>query len=310
MADGSKRIAIFGGTFNPPHEGHVACVRIALAEFGDVIDRVLVMPSAAAYYKGAADVPALARLEMCKAAFAGMEGVEVSDLDIRRGGTTFTVDTLADVKAAYPEAGRPIFILGTDSYASLPKWKDADVLAREATFLVIPREDARTDGYWGIGEDACTARSAHPGFDTLFARETAPMVSSTELRERLARGESAIERIPEAVLCYIRRLNLYGSAEHMKTDVNVFSGEFLEARRQELLARVGEHRYAHIIGVAETAKSLAKAYGVDEDKAYLAGLLHDWDKAYDDEGIRARADELGLAIREDVYWGSPQTLHG
>ena len=118
MADGSKRIAIFGGTFNPPHEGHVACVRIALAEFGDVIDRVLVMPSAAAYYKGAADVPALARREMCKAAFAGMEGVEVSDLDIRRGGTTFTVDTLADVKAAYPEAGRPIFILGTDSYAS------------------------------------------------------------------------------------------------------------------------------------------------------------------------------------------------
>ena len=324
-AAGDARIAVFGGTFNPPHRGHVACVRIALEEFGHLIDRVLVTPSNAAYYKGAADASAKDRLAMCRVAFAGMDRVEVSDLDIARGGITYTVDTMADVQAAHPEAGSPIFILGSDSYASLPKWKDADVLARRATFLVVPRVGVGPDGYWDGaadgespdgegGETAAVEGLApivpHPGFDTLIARRAAPAVSSTGLRERLARGESEIADVPPAVLCYIRSRNLYGSTEHMTDDPSVFNEAFYEALRRELLPRVGEWRYAHIIGVAETAKALAKVYGVDEDKAYLAGLLHDWDKAYDDDGIRARADELGLTIREDVYWGSPQTLHG
>ena len=308
MAKG-KRIAVFGGTFNPPHEGHVACVRIALEEFGDLIGRVLVMPSASAYYKGEPGVASEDRLGMCRAAFVEMGNVEVSDLDIARGGITYTVDTLADVKAAFPKAGKPIFILGSDSYASLPKWKDADVLAREATFLVVPREGGRPDGYWGEPGEAA-ALSPHPGFDTLFAKEAAPAVSSTELRKSLARGESEVAGLPEAVLCYIRRLNLYGGAEHMTDTTDVFSEDFFNRLRAELLPRVGEFRYAHIMGVAETAKAIAKVYGVDERKAYLAGLLHDWDKAYDDEGIRARADELGLDIAPEVYWGSPQTLHG
>ena len=287
------RIAVFGGTFNPPHAGHIACVRIALAEFGSRIDRVLVVPSNEPYYKEAAFATAEERLEMCRLAFAGMPKVEVSDIDIVRGGFTYTVDTLDDVKARYSPADRPVFILGADSFASLSWWKDSESLLREATFLVIPRGEV-------CGTDA-------EGGDIWVAEEVAPQLSSTGIRERIARGESVSEDVPEAVLWYIRSRNLYGSESHV---IDVFSDEFIEARKAELKPRVGEFRYAHTLGVAQTAKELAKVYGVDGDKAYLAGLLHDWDKAYDDDGIRARADELGIEVPGDVYWGAPQTLHG
>lgn len=290
------RIAIFGGTFNPPHAGHRACLEIALAEFGDRFDRILVMPANAPYYKENATATSAERLEMCRLAFGDLPKVEVSDLDIARGGITYTVDTLADVRAAFPDAGRPVFILGADSFATLPSWKEAERLREEATFLVIPRGEA-------LAIEA-------GGWDVWHAEAVAPAISSTSLRERLTHGESVDGEVAPAVLCYIRGRNLYGSNEHMSEGEDVYSEAFLAARTAELRQRVSAHRFDHSLGVADTARVLAEAYGVNPDKAYLAGLLHDWDKGYDDAGIRARADELGLEIRRDVYDGAPQTLHG
>ncbi|MBR2789639.1 MAG: bis(5'-nucleosyl)-tetraphosphatase (symmetrical) YqeK [Eggerthellaceae bacterium] len=109
---------------------------------------------------------------------------------------------------------------------------------------------------------------------------------------------------------FIRQRKLYGVNTVADDRSDVFSDAFRNARKAELLQRVGEMRYAHSLGVADTARSLAETYGADAEKAYLAGLLHDWDKGFDDAGIRARADELGLTIRPDVYRGAPQTLHG
>lgn len=85
--------------------------------------------------------------------------------------------------------------------------------------------------------------------------------------------------------------------------------EFYEARREELRERVGKKRFSHALGVAETAERLALRFGVDARKARLAGLLHDWDKAYDDEGIRARVRELGLEIDPFVAEHMPRVLH-
>ena len=84
---------------------------------------------------------------------------------------------------------------------------------------------------------------------------------------------------------------------------------FVEARRAELAERVGPRRYQHSLGVADTARELARTYGVDGEAAYLAGLLHDWDKGYDDPGILARADELGLDLPEELR-AMPRVLHG
>ena len=87
------------------------------------------------------------------------------------------------------------------------------------------------------------------------------------------------------------------------------SEEFYRAREEELSTRVGAKRFEHSKGVAKTAVKLAKAYGVDENKARLAGILHDWDKAYDDPSILARVDELGISIDPELR-EMPRLLHG
>ena len=86
---------------------------------------------------------------------------------------------------------------------------------------------------------------------------------------------------------------------------DALSDAFLEARERDLRERLGRRRYEHTLGVAGTAARLARAYGVDERKARLAGLLHDWDKGYDDAGIRARVEELGLAVDPYVFEEMP-----
>ena len=88
------------------------------------------------------------------------------------------------------------------------------------------------------------------------------------------------------------------------------SAAFFEARERDLERRLGRRRFEHTLGVADTAARLARLYSVDERKARLAGLLHDWDKNYDDEGIRTRVQELGLTVDPYVFEEMPQLLHG
>lgn len=94
------------------------------------------------------------------------------------------------------------------------------------------------------------------------------------------------------------------------TREDALSKKFYSARKAELKCRVSPKRYKHVLGVADTAEQLAKTYGVDPKLARLAGLLHDWDKAYDDEGIRRRAQELKLEVSDFIVQQAPQLLHG
>lgn len=91
---------------------------------------------------------------------------------------------------------------------------------------------------------------------------------------------------------------------------DALSDTFFEARKAELEGRLKPARFAHALGVMHAAQELARTYGVDERAARLAGLLHDWDKNYDDEGIRQRAEELGLVVDPYVFQDMPRLLHG
>lgn len=93
-------------------------------------------------------------------------------------------------------------------------------------------------------------------------------------------------------------------------DGGVLGKAFYQARERDLEKRLGAKRFEHTKAVAETAAQLARRYGVDERTARLAGLLHDWDKNYDDEGIRRRADEVGAKGDPWVYASMPRLLHG
>ncbi|MEG1826053.1 MAG: bis(5'-nucleosyl)-tetraphosphatase (symmetrical) YqeK [Gordonibacter sp.] len=99
-------------------------------------------------------------------------------------------------------------------------------------------------------------------------------------------------------------------AARVRDSEDVLADTFFEARAADLAQRLGRGRFEHTLGVAKTAQNLARLYQVDERQARLAGLLHDWDKSYDDTGIRKRAEELALAIDPFVFEEMPQLLHG
>lgn len=101
-----------------------------------------------------------------------------------------------------------------------------------------------------------------------------------------------------------------GDGRDDRDDRDALSEEFFAARKDELARRVSEKRFKHVMGVVDAAEHLAETYGVDVRRARLAGLLHDWDKAYDDEGIRERAREVGLQVDPWIFEHQPRLLHG
>lgn len=163
-------IGIFGGSFDPVHNGHVGIARRAIAEFN--LDRLLVIPAAVSPFKTDSAPKALGydRLELVRAAFADVPEAVVDDRELHRGGVSYSIVTVREVAADNPEADI-IFLVGEDSVAGLPRWKNYDELVKLCTFRSFPR-----------------------------TRE-----SSTEVRRRLLAGESIADLVPPAVHALIRR---------------------------------------------------------------------------------------------------------
>jgi len=181
--------ALFGGAFDPPHDGHVALVRAAKAEFG--LDRVLVLVAANPGHK-CVETPPAARLALVRAAFP--EDDVVLDEHAR------TVDLLRD----HPEWHDPVFLLGADEFCDFPSWKEPDEVLRLARLAVATRP-----GYPRERLEEALARLSAPDRVRFFDLEPHP-AASTDVRARLERGEDVREVIPAAVLGIIERERLYG----------------------------------------------------------------------------------------------------
>lgn len=186
-----QRIGVLGGSFNPPHLGHLALARHAREELG--LGRVLLMPARRSPGKPAEDDPGPGRrLEMCSLAVAGSEGVEVCALEIERDGPSYTVDTLRALHAAHPDI-KITFILGADVARTLPAWRESDKLAALADFAVALRPGA-----------------AEPsGFPIMLLKMPVHDVSSSMVRERVSRGLPVEELLGPAVAAYIADHGLY-----------------------------------------------------------------------------------------------------
>ncbi|MBI5153815.1 nicotinate-nicotinamide nucleotide adenylyltransferase [Candidatus Poribacteria bacterium] len=181
------RLAIFGGTFDPPHMAHVMAVAWALHS-GEV-DRVLVVPAARHAFGKQPAAPFADRIEMCRLAVSVFAPglVEVLDIEGRREGTSYMVDTVRELQLE--RAGDSFRLLvGSDIVPDLPKWRESGTVLRLAPPLVVPRQ----------GEGA-----AMPG--------ALPMLSSTFVREALARGEDIAGLAPYGVLKYVAVHVLYGN---------------------------------------------------------------------------------------------------
>lgn len=238
------KIVVLGGSFDPPHVGHVELLKAAERKLKP--DLILIAPAYQAPLKGkpgasAKDRLRLARLGLVKALPAGMRPrtrFELSEIRSRR--RVYTVDTLKRLKARYPRAELH-FVTGSDSAASFSRWKNPGALAGLARWWTATRP--------GTGRPAKT-------FAVLPGRM--PEVSSTEIRRQLALGEAVDGLITRSVKDYIGEHGLYGTAllRHLRTHLS-------------------PERFQHTLSVARLAEELARSWNLDPEKARLAALLHD-----------------------------------
>jgi len=258
------RVGIMGGTLDPVHRGHV---RMALEVKARLkLDCMMLLPAGDPPHKER-PTSKWDRLEMTKLAADEHDGLFACSIEILRGGTTYTVDTLEELIQANPNT-HWYYVIGQDTLEVLETWRSFSRVARLCTFAVIGRADE------------CVNMRRIREFEEKYGAKfevlpiNGPDISSTEIRNRCARGESIADLVPEAVEAYIREKGLY------LCDMS------LENVRGKLKSVLKPGRYRHTLGVAETAKRLAPQYGVDPVKAELAGLLHDCAKYLPAEELR------------------------
>jgi nicotinate-nucleotide adenylyltransferase len=200
-----KRL-VFGGSFDPVHAGHLAIARAAATALG--ADRVSLVPAADAPHKrGAACASAADRLEMCRLATADDPLFDVLDVEVRRGGVSYTIDTVRELLAGPCRGDQVILLVGQDALADLPTWRDAASLAALVPIAVVPRRSAK-DPPWPALE-ASLGRAAADGIRARFLRVPPVEMSSTAVRERAAAGKSIRCWVPDAVAEFVERRGLY-----------------------------------------------------------------------------------------------------
>ena len=194
------RIGILGGTFDPIHVGHLEAARVAMDCAR--LDRVLFVPSAIPPHRDPADASAEQRLEMTRLAIEGERKFGVSDVEVRRGGRSFTSDTVRELRRAHPHDDL-FLILGWDAARLFASWHKPDAVRKLARVIVISRPGTE-------GPTAADLQAA--GLDTgrtVLCPGATPDISASELRESLARGESVGDCLPPAVERFIATHHLY-----------------------------------------------------------------------------------------------------
>ena len=257
-----QKIALFGGAFDPIHNGHI---RLAL-EFARRLDldRVLLVPSYVPPHKLRSDMAGPAdRLAMCRLAAEADPCLEVSDLEIARGGASFTADTLDTLRGQYPGASWYL-ITGADMFLTLGSWWRLGDIAAETVLCAAPRDGAGMAQLRAYADDL-----AKVGARCVIEDIPLSDVSSTEIRKRVSEGRGIENLVPESVAAYIREQGLYrtpsteGEADHDAQYIEIIRG------------RLTPSRFEHSLAVADRAVELARRWGADPAKARTAGLLHD-----------------------------------
>lgn len=264
-----SRIGIYGGTFNPPHLGHIKAAAQAAKMLR--LDKLLLIPAAVPPHKVLPEGSATPeqRLELVSLAAQGMDGFFVSDLELRRGGQSYTADTVRELHRAYP-GDRLYLIMGTDMLASFHHWYQPKVICKYATLAVLMREKKDQKLRRWTQAQAASIRNSFGGRVRLLQNSILPM-SSTDVRRMLVfhGGETLL---PNPVYHKIQSLGLYGVNE----DLRGLSSHKLEEKVKEL---VDARRIRHVLGCRDVAVALARRYGADVTDAERAGLLHDITKA-------------------------------
>ena len=281
------RIGLFGGSYNPIHNGHIDLAARIRAQFG--LDRVLLMVAKDPPHKQlAGNVDASARFCMAEAALANMEGLFASDLELKRDGKSYTVDTVRELLRLYPDA--EIFLMvGEDMLRNLPTWREADVLLSLVTVLATARP-----GVEGTLEEAAGVLRKRFGAKVAFASFEGQNVSSTMVRKRIEEAKPICDLVPPEV-----EKTVYENAYYRE--------ESAAAMQEKLRLSLNKRRYEHSVGTMREAIVLADRFGADPYKARLAGLLHDCAR-FRPEKLMELAAHYGIAV-DDHEREVPELLH-
>ena len=282
------KIGIYGGTFNPPHLGHLAAARAAIDALE--LDRLLLVPAAVPPHKALpAGTPAgehrLAMTERMGDALLMPEVVSVSGMELERAGKSYTADTLAQLSREYPGA-RLWLLTGTDMFLTLHQWHDPEAILRLAGVCAFARSE---------GDEARFAPQKE-FLERTYGAEVAVIplpglvdISSTRLRELLAAGEGR-DYLSPAVYGYILLHGLYGTRADLKHLA------LPELRACSCSIMNGAKRIPHVSGVEEEAARLARRWGADENLARRAGALHDCTKYFTLEEHLALCQQYGVEL--------------
>ena len=290
-----ERIGIYGGTFNPPHLGHIQAAKAAVQALN--LTRLLLIPDNIAPHK---ELPPGSpapeqRLEMLRLATQDAPELEVSDLELRREGVSYTFETVLALSEQYPEA-QLFLLMGTDMFLSFDTWKNTDIILGNAALGVLCRGDKGE--HEAIAEKA--AQLSAGGARVELVNNPVLAISSTQLR-RLIAFDCAEPFLPKPVAEYIRQHGLYDSGANWKS----LPMEQLEPIVVRLL---NPNRVRHVLGCRDTAVELARRWGADENDAARAGMLHDITKALDGPLQLTVCQEYGKIL--DAFSRKyPKTLH-
>ena len=289
------RIGIFGGSFNPPHLGHL----LAVCEFQKALslDRVLLIPAATPPHKtlSANSPSARERFEMTVLAAAQLPFSLVSDLEIQRQGASYTVDTLEELHRSYPD-DELFLLMGTDMFLSFDRWYQPERISALATLAVAHRSEDKAEKLQSQAADL--EKEFHTR--TVFVDNEYLPHSSTSVRALLAFG-AAEEYLDPAVYAYIQKNHLYFCGADLKNLP-------FDRLKEVSLCLHKPKRVAHVQGCSETAALLAEKFGADVTDARRAGILHDITKALNSQEQLNLCANYGMILTQ-FQRENPKLLH-
>lgn len=285
------KIGVYGGTFNPPHLGHLTAARVVFDLLK--LDKLLLVPAGLPPHKAlpAGSPTAEQRLEMTRLAAEQLglgDRVQVLDLELRRQGKSYTADTLSQIRELYPEAELWL-LMGTDMFLTLQTWHEPEAIFAQAGIAAFGRTEEDTEELFSVQREYLYRTYPDARIFTLTIPGVVD-ISSTELREQLSADRGANLLAP-AVYGYILREGLYGTGADLKHLP-------LSKLRPVALSYLKHKRIPHVLGTEQEAIRLAERYGADVEKARVGALLHDCTKKLDMEAQLALCRHYGIQLDE------------
>lgn len=281
------KVGIYGGTFDPPHLGHMRAARAALGLLG--LDELILIPAKQPPHKVLSEgsAPAEDRLAMTELMADGLldERAGVSRIELDREGKSYTADTLREIHEQRPE-DELFLLMGTDMYLTFQDWYKPEEIAKLATLVPFARSGTDTGELFRV-QGEYLDRNLGARTVALELPEITEL-SSTQLRSGLAQG-AYTDKLWLPVWGYILRHGLYGVERDLKhlsdSDLRAASWSMVKARR-----------FAHIKGCEEECVRLARRWGADERAARRAGILHDCTKYLEMEEQLALCERYGIPL--------------